>query len=243
MVFSLKQKIKQNKIVFFFLQKIRFFVNKVIRPRMFYLILNNKKPLSNVYGLDRGTPIDRYYIENFLSSNKDLIRGDCLELLNNNYTKKFGEERVNRSDVLDIDQNNHQATIHSDLRNLDSISDNQYDCIILTQVFQFIDDVPAAIKECYRILKSGGALLITVPALGRIDCVGGIDGDYWRFTRASLAYLLKQSFPENNLTINSLGNVLASVNFLIGASFEESKLNTNFNDDNFPLIITAIAKK
>ncbi len=243
MVFSLKQKIKQNKIVFFFLQKIRFFVNKVIRPRMFYLILNNKKPLSNVYGLDRGTPIDRYYIENFLSSNKGLIKGSCLELLNNNYTNKFGEGEVSKSDILDIDQKNHQATIYGDLRNLYNMADNQYDCIILTQVFQFIDDVPAAIKECYRILKSGGALLITVPALGRIDCVGGIDGDYWRFTRASLAYLLKQSFPENNLTINSLGNVLASVNFLIGASFEESKLNTNFNDDNFPLIITAIAKK
>ncbi|MDD4466358.1 MAG: class I SAM-dependent methyltransferase [Patescibacteria group bacterium] len=166
-----------------------------------------------------------------------------MELLNNNYTNKFGENRVSKSDVLDIDKNNRQATICGDLRNLHSVPDNKYDCIILTQVFQFIDNLKAAVEECYRILKPGGTLLVTVPALGRVDCVGGIDGDYWRFTRASLAYLLKQSFPENNLTINSLGNVLASVNFLIGASVEESNFDKNFNDDNFPLIITAIAKK
>ena len=27
------------------------------------------KPVSNVFGFDRGTPIDRYYIENFLNIN------------------------------------------------------------------------------------------------------------------------------------------------------------------------------
>lgn len=243
MLSTIKSKIKKNLFLFPIIQGVRFFVNKTIRPKFLYLFLNSKKPISNTYGLDRGLPIDRYYIEKFLSNNQELIKGECLELLDNSYTKKFGGDRVVNSNILDIDKDNHQATIYGDLRNLYNMSDNQYDCIILTQVFQFIDDVPAAIKECYRILKSGGTLLITVPALGRVDCVGGIDGDYWRFTRASLAYLLKQSFPENNLTINSLGNVLASVNFLIGASVEESNFDKNFNDDNFPLIITAIAKK
>lgn len=240
---SFKKLIKNNHFIFNVLQKIRFLFNKILRPKAIYYLLNSKVPLSNVYGLDRGTPIDRYYIENFLTLNKKLITGDCLELLNNNYTNKFGENRVSKSDVLDIDKNNRQATICGDLRNLHSVSDNKYDCIILTQVFQFIDNLKAAVEECYRILKPGGTLLVTVPALGRIDCVGGINGDYWRFTEASLLYILRQKFFEENLIVKSYGNILSSINFLIGASIEESHFDKDFKDKNFPLIITAVAKK
>lgn len=243
MINKIKEILRKNTIIFNILQKVRFFVNKKIRPRELYLILNNKKPLSNIYGLDRGTPIDRYYIENFLSLNKNLITGDCLELLSNNYTKKFGEGRVSKSDILDIDRNNKRATIYGDLRELHNTPDNSYDCIILTQVFQFIDDLKAAVKECFRILKPGGSLLVTVPFLGRIDCISGVEGDYWRFTKASLSYLLKQEFSEENLAVSSSGNILSSINFLMGVSLEEGNFDKDFNDKNFPLIITAVAKK
>jgi hypothetical protein len=31
------------------------------------------KPISAVFGLDRGTPIDRYYIEKFIDNNKGSV--------------------------------------------------------------------------------------------------------------------------------------------------------------------------
>src|SRR4051794_37443694 len=47
-------------------------------------------PISTVFGFDRGTPIDRYYIETFLSKNADDIRGRVLEIGDNSYTVRFG---------------------------------------------------------------------------------------------------------------------------------------------------------
>jgi SAM-dependent methyltransferase len=216
----------------------RFIWNKYL-----YFLIRNKRPISNLYGLDRGEAIDRYYIEDFLENNKAHVKGACLELLNNNYTTRYGEGRISKSSILDINKKNKTANIYGDLKDLSTIiSDNTYDCIILTQVLQFIDNYQLAISECYRILKPGGTLLITVPALSRIDCQTGTSGDYWRFTSASINYILKQNF--NNYQIKSYGNVKTCLSFLTGLSQED--LNKNdfiYNDDNFPCIITARAIK
>src|SRR5215218_5304989 len=71
-------------------------------------------PLSDHWGRDRGTPIDRYYIERFLAAERSTIRGRVLEVLNAEYTERFGTG-VERSDVLDIDSSNTTATIVADL--------------------------------------------------------------------------------------------------------------------------------
>lgn len=222
----------------------QFFLNRLFRPRFLYLLLNSKKPLSNIYGLDRGMPIDRYYIENFLFNNKDVIKGNCLEVLDNHYTIKFGGAQVQKSDILDINEKNENATIIGDIRNLSDMPNNQYDCIILTQVLQFIDDLPAAIKECWRILKQGGVLLATLPSISRIDCVAGIDGDFWRFTEASTHYLFNKQFKADDLDIKSYGNVLADIDFLVGLSREEiDEKVLLFKDENFPCLISVKAIK
>src|SRR5690349_22309374 len=39
----------------------------------------NTRPLSQSWGFDRGTPIDRYFIESFLARHADAIRGRVLE--------------------------------------------------------------------------------------------------------------------------------------------------------------------
>ena len=73
--------------------------------------------MSTEFGYDRGGPVDRYYIENFLKSNKHLVTG-TLEIGDNNYSLRFGEARITRSDILHIDNTNKQATIIGDLTNL-----------------------------------------------------------------------------------------------------------------------------
>ena len=103
--------------------------SRLFRPKSVYLFLNGKKPISPVYGLDRGRPIDRYYIEEFLAANSDLIRGKVLEVMEDRYTRAFGRGKVETSDILDIDPNNSRANIIGDLRYLEQITDNQYNCI------------------------------------------------------------------------------------------------------------------
>jgi len=227
-----------------FSERTRKLIRRFVKSYTVYFLRRTTTPLSNYYGFDRGTPIDRFYIENFLKQNQQHIKGVCLELLNDNYTKRYGGERVIKSDVLDIEDTNKNATIIDDLRYLKKISDDAYDCIILTQVFQFIDDVPSAISECHRILKKDGVLLVTLPSLSRIDCTSGINGDYWRFTEASAKYLFEKKFNTEQLTISSCGNVRSGIYFYAGLSQEDvSKKVFKKNDQNFPLIVTVKAIK
>lgn len=230
---------QRNSITFNFYKKI---VKRFLKLKLIYFVFNKKKPISALYGLDRGSAIDRFYIEKFLFDNRQSIKGRCLELLNNNYTFKFGEN-IEHSDVLDIDRNNKNANIFGDIRNLDGvIEDNVYDCIILTQVLQFIDNYESAINECRRILKPGGSLLITVPFISRIDCQSGVSGDFWRFSTASMNYIFKKIFED--YIVSSFGNTLTGLGFWIGLAQEDlCKKDFNFNDENFPCIITVTAKK
>ena len=65
----------------------------------------NSKPVSTVFGFDRGTPIDRYYIEKFLKANSSFIKGDVLEIAENDYTKKFAKGD-HTSHILHFDDSN-----------------------------------------------------------------------------------------------------------------------------------------
>ena len=220
------------------------FLRRIINPAKLYFLGNATSPLSNYYGFDRGNPIDRFYIENFLYQNKKFIRGTCLELLNNKYTTKYGGAEVTKSDILDIDETNNNATIIDDLRHLKKVPDNSYDCIILTQVLQFIDDVDSAVSEGYRVLNKGGVILATLPSVSRIDCISGVEGDYWRFTEASAKYLFEKKFDPGQLTIGSLGNVRSGVCFYAGFAQEDVPSGIlKKNDPNFPLIVTVKAVK
>ena len=56
-------------------------------------MLRRVTPISTKWGFDRGLPIDRHYIENFLAVNADDIRGGVLEIGDNSYTRRFGNGR------------------------------------------------------------------------------------------------------------------------------------------------------
>jgi hypothetical protein len=58
---------------------------------------NRTSPYSKQFGYDRGGPVDRYYIENFLQKNASLIHGRVLEIGDNEYTLKYGGSRVSKA--------------------------------------------------------------------------------------------------------------------------------------------------
>ncbi len=222
----------------------RWLIRNLLKSKYLYLLLNKPRPISDWCGFDRGTPMDRYYIEGFLESQRSLVRGACLEVLNNAYTTYYGGDDVLSSDVLDIDISNKNATIVGDIRRLDAVEDKKFDCIILTQVFQFIDNLDASISECYRVLKTGGVLLVTLPAIGRIDSISGVEGDYWRFTTASARYIFEKKFSRDKVLIKSFGNVRTAMLFYAGMSIEDlSQSVLDVVDQNFPMIIAVKAIK
>lgn len=219
-------------------------IRRLIKPRWFYLPFLPKKPISDLYGLDRGRAIDRYYINKFLSRYKKDIHDQVLEVGGNHFTRTYGAGVVTQSDILDIDLKNSQATIRGDIRNLSMIKDNTFNCIILTQVLQYIDNYETAIGECYRILKRNGVLLLTVPAISRIDCVAKVTGDFWRFTEAGVKHFLAKIFDKKNIITNSYGNMASGMAFWVGLAQEDiSQKDLNYNDNQFPVVIAARAVK
>jgi len=63
------------------------------------------KPISAKFGFDRGTPIDRFYIEKFLQNNAGHIRGKVLEISENTYSGKYGKE-ITSFEILHYDNAN-----------------------------------------------------------------------------------------------------------------------------------------
>jgi SAM-dependent methyltransferase len=222
----------------------KYFRRTILNSKYCYFLSTSTKPLSNQYGFDRGIPLDRFFIEDFLKNHSADIKGVCLEVLSNDYTVKYGGEKVSQSDVLDIEATNQNANIIDDLRQLQKISDSTYDTIILTQVLQFIDHVEAAISECHRILKPGGVLLVTLPCLSRADCISGTAGDFWRFTQAGAKYLFAKKFNSENLIIDFYGNARSGLYFYAGLSIADTPRQVlQDKDANFPTIITVRAVK
>jgi hypothetical protein len=207
--------------------------------------LRNVEPVSSIFGLERGIPVDRYYIEKFLRTNADKIQGSVLEIAESTYSKKFCNDKVKKFEVLHFTDDNPQATIIGDLTNAETLPADRVDCFLCTQTFNFIYDFKKAIHGSYRILKKDGVLLATVAGISQISRYD-MDrwGDYWRFTTISALKSFEEVFGKGHVQVESFGNVLSAVAFLEGISSEElSEKELDHKDENYQLLITIVARK
>lgn len=204
--------------------------------------MRRTKPFSEVWGSDRGLPVDRRYIEEFLAAHAADIRGQALEIHGPLYTERYGGDRVHRAHVLDIDPDNEQATIVGDLSLEATLPEGRFDSFVNTQTLQFIPDADAAAANCYRCLAPGGVLLLTAPSASRLDV--GLD-DYWRWTPRGLEEFLARCLPpEAEREVTPYGNVLTTVAFAYGLSAEElTDAEYAVRDPLFPLVVCARVRK
>lgn len=222
-------------------------IKKLIRKKSPILLndLLRNTPVSPVFGLDRGTPIDRYYIENFLRNNAHYIKGVALEIADSYYCKRFGGERVDVFEVLHATPDNTNATIVGDLTDLSTLPENNIDCFVCTQTFNFIFDIQKAINGAHKLLKPGGILLATMAGISQISRYD-MDrwGDYWRFTTASIEKLFEPVFG-GGIKVSAYGNVLAATALLQGVSVEDLPDSTLLDevDPDYQVIITIVARK
>ena len=203
--------------------------------------LGRMAPLSRRFGYDRGGPVDRYYIEQFLATYQADVRGSVLEVKDAGYTERFGGDRVTRSEVLDINRENPHATLILDLNDASALPSDAFDCIILTQTLQYVFDLPPVLAHLHRSLKAGGVLLLTVPAITPVrtrDMTW-----YWSFTDLSVAKLLEADFP-GRADIVAFGNLRSATAFLYGIGMTELKSSDlDHADPDYQLIVAARAVK
>jgi glycosyltransferase involved in cell wall biosynthesis len=206
--------------------------------------LRRTTPISAHFGFDRGKPVDRRYIEDFLASNTADIRGRVLEIGDNSYTVRFGSDRVERSDVFNRYPGDPQTTFTGDLAEHNNLPSEAFDCIILTQTLHLIFDMPEAVRTLWRILRPGGALLVTVPWVSPIDRDEWGTSWYWSLSPAALRRLLEMRFGVGQVDIVDYGNVLSATAFLYGlAEHELSGPELDARDPYCPVIVAGRAIK
>lgn len=241
------------------------FANYLLHNKMFYFLLSKWKgprylpppgsvrfgdlrrlqPISKHWGSDRGLPVDRYYIEKFLSANSTCIQGRVLEFGDDRYTSKFADGNIIQSDIVNLlNESNPKTTIVADITSAPHIPSDSFDCVIFTQTLQLIYDFRSAIQTLYRILKPGGTLLATFPGISQTSGTTWDKYWCWNFTSLSAERLFKEVFPTNNLEVKAHGNLLTTISFLEGLAREElSDDELDYHDPRYEMIVTVKAVK
>ncbi|HEU4703998.1 MAG TPA: methyltransferase domain-containing protein, partial [Conexibacter sp.] len=135
------------------------------------------------------------------------------------------------------------ATVVADLQCAPRLVSDRYDCLLLPHVLQLLEEPAAALAECVRVLRPGGVLLATVPAVGRIE-LGSPRTDHWRFSAAGFAELVGAAFGAANAAVAGHGGTDAAIAFLAGLAAEElepERIEAEAGEP--PLVISARATK
>jgi hypothetical protein len=225
------------------LKNIKRLSNRLLLKRVNWYNLRQTKPVSKVFGLDRGTSVGRFYIEKFLTENKDHIRGTILEVGESTYAEKFGHH-IEKIEVINIEPAS-GVTLIADLTRLETIPESIVDCFICTQTLNFIYDVRHAISGCFKVLKKNGVILATVSGISKISRYDMERwGDYWRFTVLSSKRLFSEAFGSENVETDFYGNVLSSVAAIEGISAQElTEEELTVKDNDYQMLITIKARK
>lgn len=194
--------------------------------------LDRTAPLTS-WGTERGTPVDRWYIERYLERHSDVVTGRSLEVKADTYASRLGASDV---EVVDIDPSNVRAKVVGDLCDAATLGAARYDAAIVTQTLQSVGDPGAAVRNLLASLRPGGALLVTVPCLSRV-----IDHlDRWRWAPAGLQQLLTVAPSGADVDVIGLGNGLAARAFLFGLAAEDlGSAALAAEDPAYPLIVGA----
>lgn len=204
--------------------------------------LRRTRPISRRYGFDRGTPVDRWMLDRFVASHADVITGRVLEIGGDVFASRFGGS-IESVDVLDIDPRNDRATLIADLGEPDCLPEAAFDCILLPQTLQYVSVPEVAVANLWRALAPGGTLLLTVPAVAKVDH-DLVPIDSWRFLPPAVRLLVDRCCPGAESQVAAHGNVLTAVAFLLGVAAEELDHTELAEDDPLhPVLTCAVVRR
>ena len=224
------------------------FLRKVYRHR--YPLIGavadmSSDPVSRRFGTERGTPIDRFYIERFLREHQMYIQGDVLEIEDSIYTKKFGGSKVTSSIVMDVSSAAEGITFQGNLETGQGIRDRIADCFVLTQTLMYIFDLKSAVHNVSRLLKKKGRALVTCSGISQnsIRCMDNY-GCYFNFNRDALVRIFEGEEGLHVIDSGSYGNVKTVTAHLNGLCCEDLREEDfTVNDKYYPLIVYVTVEK
>ncbi len=201
--------------------------------------LRRTRPFSSTFGFERGTPIDRHYLDRFLRENQSLIRGRVLEVQTSAYTDRFGTG-VTCSETFDILPQFQPTYLGDFTADGGPIPDRAFDCLLLPNTLPHFRDLAGGLARARRVLRPGGVILAS--AAGLLPLTGDVP-DYWRFSPDGWRERLAAAWPDLAVEVTAYGNCLSAVGAQLGLAAEElTAAELDEVDSRFPLLTTIVAK-
>ncbi|MBW4562901.1 MAG: class I SAM-dependent methyltransferase [Mojavia pulchra JT2-VF2] len=200
--------------------------------------LRRNSPLCPVFGFTRGTPIDRYYLGQFIREIRHQVAGTVLELggiVENRELYQFSH--VTEYQTLDVAPRPGVTQV-GDVHDLAAIAPESLDAIVVFNVLEHCHNPWVVIHNIYSWLKVGGQCFCLVPSAQRLH---DMPGDYWRPLPDGMKQLF-QDFSQQKLYV--YGNPLTVVASFMAISAEEllSHELDNFHPD-YPVVTCMVARK
>ena len=202
--------------------------------------LRRVAPFSSQFGFDRGTPVDRYYIEQFFDRHRASITGDVLEIQMVAYARRFGHA-LGRLESVDVEPR-HRPTFVCDLaRSDDAVPSAAYDCFLLPSTLQHLRDLDGALRHALRVVRPGGAVLAT--AAGFVPLIDDAP-DYWHLAADGWREVALRAWPGCEVEVTSYGNCLSAVAAMLGLALEElTPGELDAQDPRYPVVVGVACRK
>lgn len=122
-------------------------------------------------------------------------------------------------DSLDIEPRAPGVTFIASVECMTPVSDATYDTVLCSEVLEHVANPHAALREICRVLRPGGALLLSVPFLARLH---EEPHDYFRYTEHGLRAMLNPAFYVDEIVVTGsvssfLGHQISSL--LVSSTF------------------------
>lgn len=169
--------------------------------------LRRGKPFCNEFGFERGTPIDRYYLDKFISSIRHLVKGKVVEIggaLSNR--EQYGFENTSTYDAVDL-LSSPFVNICGDIHESNLLKPDYYDTILLFNVLEHCHTPQKVVDNIHNWLASSGYCLAIVPNAQRIH---NNPGDYWRILPDGMKTLFQNFAKVQVTTYGSPTSLIAS---------------------------------
>ena len=208
------------------------------------VIASPNKVISEDWGYRRGTPIGRFYINKFLTTYHHIIVGDIMEVGDSSYSMKYSvKSKVKSYTAIHVE--GAEGCRKANLETGEGLYSEEFDTMIITQTLAYIYDLKSVVENVYKSLKKGGHCLITVTDIGHMG-KNEMEkyGTYWGFHKGGCKKLFADVFGEENVIVETYGNIKTVVAQLYGLAAEDlEKECFDEHDELYPQIIGIVVHK
>ncbi len=92
-----------------------------------------------------------------------------------------------------------------------------FDCVLCTQVLQYVEEPMRAVAEMRRVMRSSGLLLLSTHGVSFVERLAS---DQWRWTHNGLKSLLNRAGEWRSIDILPAGGVFSAIAYLLGGELE-----------------------